>query len=153
MFPEENISVEGNTCENVKVTPSNNSEPVIEVSISKDDDFLKQFSDKPFNVNPEEAKKKVKSFMNYIQSDRFKNTVNAVAYEKGVAPRELAHSFLGKAIGTIGDVLGIATNTIHVTVNGLLDLLNLVLKKSVDIIIGVANALIRIITFNQTARA
>lgn len=132
------INVNGAECINVKV------EPV-------DDDFLNQFSDEPLTEDPDKAKKKLSGIIDYLKSGRFKKKVNSVAYKTGIPPRQVAQGAIAKAFGIVGDILGIAVNTATCTLNGLVDILSTVLHKGIELISRVANALCRIVTFNQTA--
>lgn len=154
MQQEEQINVNGNTCSNVTV------EPVTEKMKAKianielgEDDFLKQFSDKPLEANPEQAKAKLNGFMKYLKSQKFVDKINAEAMKTGIPPKKLAKGFISKAIGTLGDVLGIAIGTVQMTLNGLLDLIHCILGKGIDIIMNAFRGLVRIVTFNQTAIA
>lgn len=150
MCIDENV-IDGSKCINVTVTPTEGT-PIPTVEI-KADEFLNQFSDKPLTENPDEekAKGKLKSMISYLKSDRFKKKVNSEAYKTGIPPRQVAKGVISKAFGIIGDILGIAVDTVSCTLNGLIDLLSGILHSGVNLITRIVNGLCRIITFNQTA--
>ena len=135
----ENMSINGAECINVKVTPVS-------------DDFLNKFSDTPLTEDPDkkEATDKLKRFIDYFKSETFEKDVNRKAYKTGKAPKEVAQGAISKAFGVVGDVLGIAVDTVDQTLHGLINLLSTVLHSAVDLITRVVNGLCRIITFNKT---
>ena len=141
---EENV-ITGSDCINITVTPTTTVE---------NDEFLEQFSDEILTEDPEaeaQAKKKVSSIINYLKSGRFKKKVNSEAYKQGIPPRRVAQGVISKAFGIIGDILGIAVNTVSQTLNGLIDILSAVLHSGVNLLTKLVNGLCRIVTFNQTA--
>lgn len=149
---DENVSINGSNCSNVIVEPTKETAKVIaETTEDISDDFLNEFSDEPLEVDPEKAVSRLKGFVNFLKSDTFKNKINSAAYKKGIPPRKLAHGFISKTIGTLGDVLGIGIETIRMTLNGLLDLLHSILKSGLNIIMNAVQGLARMITFNQSA--
>lgn len=148
---DENVKVNGAECINVTVTPvENNGTPIVEV---KADDFLNQFSDEPLTEDPEKAKHKLSSIISYLKSGKFKKKVNSEAYKTGIPPRKIAQGVISKAFGIVGDILGIAVNTVSCTLNGLVDLLSNILHSGINLITRVVNGLCRIVTFNQTVCA
>lgn len=148
---DENVKVNGAECINVTVTPvENNGTPIVEV---KTDDFLNQFSDEPLTEDPEKAKHKLSSIISYLKSGKFKKKVNSEAYKTGIPPRKIAQGVISKAFGIVGDILGIAVNTVSCTLNGLVDLLSNILHSGINLITRVVNGLCRIVTFNQTVCA
>ena len=109
----ETMKVDGSKCINVKVTPSTEGTPNVEIEA---DDFLNQFSDKPLTEDPN-AKKKLNSIIGYLKSNRFKKKVNSEAYKTGVPPKKVAQGVISKAFGIVGDILGIAVDTVSCTLN------------------------------------
>ena len=146
---DETMKVDGSKCINVKVTPSTEGTPNVEIEA---DDFLNQFSDKPLTEDPN-AKKKLNSIIGYLKSSRFKKKVNSEAYKTGVPPKKVAQGVISKAFGIVGDILGIAVDTVSCTLNGLVDLLSNILHREIDLVTKVVNGICRVVTFNQTACA
>lgn len=146
---DETMKVDGSKCINVKVTPLTEGTPNVEIEA---DDFLNQFSDKPLTEDPN-AKKKLNSIIGYLKSNRFKKKVNSEAYKTGVPPKKVAQGVISKAFGIVGDILGIAVDTVSCTLNGLVDLLSNILHRGIDLVTKVVNGICRIVTFNQTACA
>lgn len=148
---DENVKVNGAECINVTVTPiENNGTPIVEI---KADDFLNQFSDEPLTEDPEKVKHKLSSIISYLKSGRFKKKINSEAYKTGIPPKKIAQGVISKAFGIVGDILGIAVNTVSCTLNGLVDLLSNILHSGINLITRVVNGLCRIVTFNQTVCA
>ena len=143
----ETMKVDGSKCINVKVTPLTEGTPNVEIEA---DDFLNQFSDKPLTED-QNAKKKLNSIIGYLKSNRFKKKVNSEAYKTGVPPKKVAQGVISKAFGIVGDILGIAVDTVSCTLNGLVDLLSNILHRGIDLVTKVVNGICRIVTFNQTA--
>lgn len=138
---DENVKVNGAECINVTVTPiENNGTPIVEI---KADDFLNQFSDEPLTEDPEKAKHKLSSIISYLKSGRFKKKVNSEAYKTGIPPRKIAQGVISKAFGIVGDILGIAVDTINCTLNNLVDLLSNILHSGINLITRIVNGLCR----------
>lgn len=137
------IKVNGSECINVTVTP---------VTQPTNDDFLNKFSNEPLTEDPQ-AKKKLKNMISYLNSERFENKINEEAYKNGIPPRRLAKGIVSKALGVVGDILGIVVNTASCTLSGLIELLHSVLQKGIGLITRILNGVCRIVTFNQTATA
>jgi hypothetical protein len=118
-------------------------------------DTLDSFSDEvPVS---EEKVKEAKGFLNqfteYIKGDKFKSDINETAKKYGVPPKKLAENFFEKALGTVGDVLGIAIGAVGNAGHMLVDILSTVAHGAVNIIVNIANALARVFTLNKTCIA
>lgn len=131
-------------------------------------DILDQFSDQPpcaeqcecasEQGQPSEAEvKKAKGFLgnfiNYLNNGAFKNDINATAQRYNVPPKKLANNFLEKCLGTVGDVLGVVISTAGNAAHTLVDVLSALAHGAVNVIVGVANALSRLVTMNRTCVA
>ena len=117
-------------------------------------DALDGFSDEiPTEEETEEAKGFLKKFTEYIKGDTFKRDINNTAKKYGVPPKKLAQNFFEKALGTVGDILGIAINTVGNAGHTLIDILATVAHGAVNLIVNVANALARMVTLNKTCVA
>lgn len=118
-------------------------------------DSLNSFSDDIASEGPEVKKARgfLQDFTKYIKSETFKKEINDTAKKYNVPPKKLAEGFFAKALGTIGDVLGIAINCVGNTGHMLVNLLATIIHGGVDIIINVANALVRMVTLNKTCIA
>ena len=117
-------------------------------------DALNSFSDEvPTDDEATKAKGFLKQFTDYIKGDTFKRDINDTAKKYGVPPKKLAQNFFEKALGTIGDVLGIAINTVGNAGHTLIDILATVAHGAVNLIVNVANALARMVTLNKTCVA
>lgn len=121
------------------------------------EDVINSFSDKipeEEECTSEEAQKAkgiLNGFMDYVKSEGFKEDVNQKAKEFKVPPKQIAKNFFTKALGIIGDVLGIGISTIGNVATTVIDIVSAVLKGGVNLIMKVANGLARMVTLNQTA--
>ena len=118
------------------------------------EEALNDFSDEvPTDDETTKAKGFLKQFTDYIKGDTFKRDINDTAKKYGVPPKKLAQNFFEKALGTVGDVLGIAISTVGNAAHTLVDILSTVAHGAVGLIVNVANALARIVTLNKTCVA
>lgn len=123
-----------------------------ETTTDTEDEFLKQFSDKPVTEDPDkESRDKLKGIINYLKSKNFKKDVERKSYKTGIPPRDIARGIIGKAFGIVGDILGITVATARQTLNGLVDLLTNILHSGINLIANLVDGLCRIVTFNKTA--
>lgn len=109
--------------------------------------------EEPANADHKKAGEYLKSFMNYIQGDKFRNDVNMTAKKYNVPPKALAENFFTKCLGTIGDVLGIAIGTVGNAAHTLVNVLSAIAHGAVDVVVSVAHALARVVTLNKTCIA
>lgn len=104
-----------------------------------------------------EEVKKAKGFLNqfteYIKGETFKKDINETAKKYNIPPKKLAENFFSKALGTVGDVLGIAIGTVGNAGHMLVDILSTIAHGAVNLIVNVANALARVFTLNKTCIA
>lgn len=107
----------------------------------------------PQTEKEKKARKTIKDFMDYIKSDKFKSDVHDTAQKYRLPEREVASTFIGKVLGTIGDLCGIVVNTVRGTAHTVVDLLSAILNGAVDVICNVANSLVRLVTLNRTCTA
>ena len=98
--------------------------------------------------------KKAKSFLNkfksYITSETFKKDINETAKKYNIPPKQLAQNFFEKALGTVGDILGIVisavTNAGHMVIN----IVGTVAHGIINLITNIANGLCSLVTLNKT---
>lgn len=116
---------------------------------------LDSFSDEVLASESEETKARnfLDEFSNYIKGESFKEKVNGIAQVKGIPPKVVAKNFFEKALGIIGDTLGIAINTVGNVGHTLVDILSTIAHGAVNLIVNVANALARVFTLNKTCIA
>jgi hypothetical protein len=113
---------------------------------------LNEFSDDVVNEGAEVKKARgfLQDFTKYIRSDAFKKDVNDTAKKYNLPPKKLAENFFEKALGTIGDVLGITINCVGNAGHMLVNLLTTIAHGAIDVIVMVANSLARVFTLNKT---
>ena len=115
---------------------------------------LNSFSDEvPSDTEVKKAKGFLNQFQEYIKSAGFHKDVEDVARKYNVPPKKVATNVFEKALGTVGDVLGIAIGTVCDVGHTLVNLLSSIAHGAVNIICKVANALARMVTLNKTCVA
>jgi len=143
---------------NVQVEPANAStedlRKTVEATAQAVKESLDSFSDEvPTESEETKARNFLNMFTDYIKGESFKKDINDTAKKYGVPPKKLAENFFEKALGTVGDVLGIAIGTVGNAGHTLIDILATIAHGAVNVIISVANALARLVTFNKTCIA
>lgn len=100
----------------------------------------------------EEAKAKnfINFFVEYIKSERYRETLDRVAKKFSLPPNKVANNFFAKILGVISDVSHIVIDVVSNVVDATLSALHIVLRSAVTIIVSVANSLATIITFRYT---
>lgn len=140
----------------VNVQPVGSTEiPPIEESIQATanvmNDVLNEFED--CDSKESKASKFLKDFRSYIQGADFKNDVNEVAKKYGVPPKKVAQNFFEKALGTVGDILGIAISVVCNAGHMVINLASTVAHGIVNLIKSIAEGIASIVTFNRTCVA
>ena len=98
----------------------------------------------------EEAKGFIASFVEYIRSGRYRDTLDRVAKRFSLPPNKVAKNFFQKVLGVISDALHIIINVGASIIDATLSALCVVLHSAVSIITSVANSLATLITFRYT---
>lgn len=106
----------------------------------------------------EESKEKqaegyLKRLMNYIKGNSFNADITATADKYKVPPQKLATNFFERALGTVGDILGIAINVVCNGLDFIVTTVSTVAHGIVSLIHKLASALGRIVTLNKTCVA
>lgn len=96
------------------------------------------------------AKNFLGDFQQYIKSSTFKDDVNEVSKKYGVPPKKVAQNFFEKALGTVGDILGIAINVVCNAGHMVVNLATTVCHSIVNLIQSIANGIASIVTLNKT---
>lgn len=140
---------------NVTVTPAKEVKEELKETAKAIKETLEEFSEDVINEGTEVKKAKgfLQDFTKYIRSENFKKDVNDTAKKYNLPPKKLAENFFAKALGTIGDVLGITINCVGNAGHMLTNLLATIIHGAVDIAVMVANALARVFTLNKTCIA
>ena len=135
--PKKVVDVEDYT-ETVNQAPHEATEPQQEVFTEKD---------------AKEAESFIKGFMSFLKGDGFEQAVNDTADKTGLPKKTVAKNFVMKCLGTIGDVVEIGVSMVEDCALTLINVLAMLLTKSVNLLVRVAKRLTRIVTLNQTAKA
>ena len=118
-------------------------------------DTLNSFSDTTTAevIKESKAKRYLNDFKSYIQSASFKEDVDEVAKKYGVPPKKVAQNFFEKALGTVGDILGIAISVVCNTGHIIVNIASTVCHSIVNLIKSIANGIASIVTLNRTCVA
>lgn len=157
------IISDGNAVNNEYVAQETVVEPTVEQqSIPEEEnvkDFTAQFS-QMFNAfadsipqgthEQKSAKGFFKKFSNYVGSKNFEDSVKEKAEKYKVPPKQIAKNFFLKVLGIIGDILGIVVNTVCSIFDMAITLFATLLHGAVAIVNKVGNAIVSVITLNQT---
>lgn len=103
-----------------------------------------------FNSTGEDARGFISSFVEYVRSGRYRDTLNRISKKFCVSPSKLAHNFFTKVLGIISDALHIVIDVGSSIVDATLSALCMVLRSAVAIVTSVANSLATLITAGYT---
>lgn len=131
-------------CDNLQQTLNNTVETMNET--------LNSFSNKAPQETEKEKKAKsfLSDFQNYIKSSQFKSDVNEASKKYNVPPKKLAQNFFEKALGTVGDILGVAISTICNAGHMIVNIAGTVCHGIINLIQNIVSGLASIVTFNKT---
>lgn len=137
------------------------AQPTLEQTIQQTaqimSDVMNGFSDEiPQQEGTEEQKQAqgfLKGFMSYVSSDKFKSDINEKAKKYKIPPKKLAQNFFEKALGVVGDILGIAISTVGNAGHTLITLLASIVHGAINVVVDVASGLARMLTLNKTCIA
>lgn len=102
------------------------------------------------SIKEAEAKNFIASFIEYVRSGRYRDTLNRISKKFSLPPNKVAHNFFTKILGVISDVSHIVINVGSSIIDATLSALCVVLRSAVSVITGVANSLATLITFRYT---
>lgn len=138
---------------------------VVNVTVKPVDQSLDQTMQETAQVMNETLKgfeestkeKKAKNFLNdlkeYIKSNAFRSDVEEVSKKYNVPPKKVAQNFFEKALGTVGDILGIAISVVCNAGHMIINLASTVAHSIVNLIKSIASGFASIITLNRTCVA
>lgn len=139
----------------VNVTPVSNASPSLQQSMQETaqvmQDALNSFETE--TKEEKEAKGFLHTVKDYIKSDAFKSDVAEVSKKYNVPPKKVAQNFFEKALGTVGDILGIGISVVCNAGRMIINLASTVCHGIINLIQSIANGLASIVTFNKTCVA
>lgn len=104
-----------------------------------------------------EKEVKAVSFLNklqdYIKGDTFKSDVEETAKKYGMPPKQVAQNFFAKALGTVGDILGVAISAVCNAGHMVINIASTIAHGIVNLIHSIASGLASIVTLNKTCVA
>lgn len=117
---------------------------------------LEQFSDEVPNGTTEKEKKAMgflSQLKGYMHSAEFKKDIEEASKKHGIPPKQLAKNFFTKALGVVGDILGIAISAVCNAGHMIINIASTIAHGIVELISNIANAVASMVTFNQTCTA
>ena len=112
------------------------------------------------DVIPETKEVKEKKATNYlnklqefIKGENFKNQINQTAKKYNVPPKKLAHNFFEKALGTVGDILGIAIGVVCNAGRTVITIAGTIANSIVNLVESIFRGIASIVTLNRTCTA
>ena len=100
-----------------------------------------------------EATDYLNKFKKFIKSKSFKQQINETAKEYGVPPKKLAQNFFEKALGTVGDILGVAISVVCNAGRTIVRIAGSIANTVINLIESLFNGAVRVITLNKTCVA
>ena len=123
-------------------------------------DVLDEFEDETEEVEEEIPEEKIveatdylNKFKKFIKSKSFKQQINETAKEYGVPPKKLAQNFFEKALGTVGDILGVAISVVCNAGRTIVRIAGSIANTVINLIESLFNGAVRVITLNKTCVA
>ena len=112
------------------------------------------------DVIPETKEVKEKKATNYlnklqefIKGENFKNQIIQTAKKYNVPPKKLAHNFFEKALGTVGDILGIAIGVVCNAGRTVITIAGTIANSIVNLVESIFRGIASIVTLNRTCTA
>lgn len=141
----------------VGVTPIPQAESVQQILHSTAQDMssvLEGFSEE---VPCGEKEKKAMGFLNqlksYMHSAEFKKDIEEASVRHGIPPKQLARNFFTKALGIVGDILGIAISAVCNAGHMIVNIASTIANGIIELISSIGHAIASMVTFNQTCVA
>ena len=105
----------------------------------------------------EAKEKKATNYLNklqeFIKGENFKNQINQTAKKYNVPPKKLAHNFFEKALGTVGDILGIAIGVVCNAGRTVITIAGTIANSIVNLVESIFRGIASIVTLNRTCTA
>lgn len=145
---KENIVVGDVTVESCSVNPT--MQQAVEDTAQAMNDTMASF-DEPVADNKEQKTKGfLDDFKNFIGSKLFKDKVEKASNETGIPKKVIAQNFFERALGTVGDMLGVAISTVCNAGRLVISIAGTVANGIVNIIETIAKGIASFITGNKT---
>lgn len=106
----------------------------------------------PTEEEVQESKDFLNKFMGFVKGKEFDNRCEDLSKKYNVPKKQVAKSFLSKALGTISDILHIGIGAIEDFAGAVLSLIYNIINSGIRIICNLARNLATLVTFNKTAR-
>lgn len=100
-----------------------------------------------------EATDYLNKFKEFIKSKSFKQQIDETAKEYGIPPKKLAQNFFEKALGTVGDILGVAISVVCNAGRTIVRVAGSIANTVINLIESLFTGAVRVITLNKTCVA
>lgn len=105
----------------------------------------------PTEEEVEESKDFLNKFMGFVKGKEFDNKCEDLSKKYNVPKKQIAKSFLSKALGTISDMLHIGIGAVEDFAGAVLTLIYNIINSGIRIACNLARNLATFVTFNKTA--
>ena len=111
---------------------------------------MNDFADEVINETPNEKKAKgfLNSLKNYVKTQVFRDKVNETSQKTGIPPKKVAQNFFERALGTVGDILGIAISVVCNAGRMVVQIAGTICNGIINLIQSIAS----IVTLNKTCK-
>ena len=96
-----------------------------------------------------EATDYLNKFKEFIKSKSFKQQIDETAKEYGIPPKKLAQNFFEKALGTVGDILGVAISVVCNAGRTIVRIAGSIANTVINLIESLFTGAVRVITLNK----
>ena len=142
---------------NVTPVATTTTEEELQNTASAMQEAVDQFSEDEVEIVEDDKEHKAKSFLSdfrsYIKSSAFTDDVNEVSKKYNLPPKKVAQNFFEKALGTVGDILGIAINVVCSAGHMVINIVSTVCHSIVNLFNRIFNGIARVVTLNKTCVA
>ena len=125
----------------------------IEEVLDDFEDFEEETLEEVVEEKEKEAVSFLQQFQQYIKSDKFKSEVLKTSKEYDIPPKKLAQGFFEKALGTVGDILGVGISVICNAGHMIVSIAGTIANSIIDLICMIANGVASVVTLNKTCIA
>ena len=117
-----------------------------------DDEFYEEEDDSQA-VRENNAMNFLGGLRDYFRSEFFKADVDSASKKWHMPKKQVAQNFFDKALGTLGDILGIGISVVRNGAHVIVNLAASIAHGIIDLVCNIATGIASIVTFNKTCIA
>lgn len=154
---EQTINATVSSCTATPVNPCQAEKTIqqtMDSTIEVINEAMNDFADEVINETPNEKKAKgfLNSLKNYVKTQVFRDKVNETSKKTGIPPKKVAQNFFERALGTVGDILGIAISVVCNAGRMVVQIAGTICNGIINLIQSIANGIASIVTLNKTCK-